>query len=663
MGFAFFILNLFVTADKGNAAQEVQMNKYDGLARIIIQNVGGKANISSITHCVTRLRFKLKDESKAQTEILKDTDGIVNILKAGGQYQVVIGQHVADVYDAVIAVGHLENLAEIQNDGPKEKQSPFNTFVGIVTGVFTPFLGILSACGIIKGLLALCSATGWLNTAGGTYNFLMAIGDSAFLFMPVVLGYTAAKKFKLPELEGIMLGLIMVYPELKLFAPIGVLAKDSLSIFNIPVLWPAAGYTSSVIPIICAVAFGAWFERLYKDHVPNAVKIFAVPLITLLVTTCVTFWVIGPVSSLLSTILSKIFTALSSFSPIITGLLIGFFWQILVMFGLHWSLVPLAMINFTMLNAGQGPGDTILVAMFGTTFAQTGAVIGIMLKTKDKKLKSLCPPAIISGIAGVTEPAIYGVTLPKKAPFFRTCGIAAVAGAVLCALGVVGTGMAGMGIFGYPAYIGTAASAAYGSIPEGSISKMIIAVIVSMASLAAGLISELIFYKDGTSEKKSTASSEVKSVEVASPLSGKVVALSAVKDEAFSSQSLGKGCAIVPTIGIVKAPCNGTISVLPDTKHAIGITSESGAEILIHVGMNTVELGGKNFTSKVSEGQKVKKGDDLLAFNLEAIKVAGYDITTPVIISNADDFVNIDLLANEGEAVNDGDALINASNM
>ena len=639
------------------------MNKYDGLARIIIQNVGGKANIISVTHCVTRLRFKLKDESKAQTEILKDTDGVVNILTAGGQYQVVIGQHVADVYDAVISVGHLENLAEVASEGPHEKQNVFNAFVGIVTGVFTPFLGVLSACGIIKGVLALCSAAGWINSAGSTYNFLYAIADSVFLFMPVILGYTAAKKFKLPEIEGIALGLILVYPELKFLAPAGALAKDALSIFNIPVLWPAAGYTTSVIPIICAVAFAAWFEKLYKDHVPNAIKIFAVPLITLIVTTCLTFWVIGPVSSLLSTILSKFFTFISSISPIITGLLIGFFWQILVMFGLHWSLIPLALLNFTMLNAGQGPGDTILVAMFGTTFAQTGAVIGIMLKTKDKKLKSLCPPAIISGIAGVTEPAIYGVTLPKKAPFFRTCAISAVAGAALCALGVVGTGMAGMGVFGYPAYIGTAASASYGSLPEGDISKMIIAIIISVLALVLGMVMELIFYKDSAPSKKEKTVTGEKKLDVASPLTGSVVSLKAVKDDAFSSETLGKGCAIIPTEGVVKAPCDATVSVLPDTKHAIGLTTESGDDILIHVGMNTVELNGKNFTAKVTEGQKVKAGDVLLEFDIEAIKKAGYDITTPVIISNADDYANVDVTVSDGSTVNAGDALISAGNM
>ena len=630
------------------------MNKYDGLARIIIQNVGGKSNISSITHCVTRLRFKLKDESKAQDEILKETDGVVNILKAGGQYQVVIGQHVADVYDAVLSVGHLESLGEIQQDedAPKEKQSPFNAFISIVTSVFTPFLGVLSACGIIKGVLALCSATHWLNPSGGTYNFLMAIGDAAFTFMPVILGYNAAKKFKLPEIEGIALGLILCYPEMKF---LGALKEaGQLNIFNIPVLWPAAGYLSSVIPIICAVAFAAWFEKLYKDYVPNAIKIFAVPLITLIVSSCVTFWAIGPISSLLSTALSSFFTMISSVSPILTGLLIGFFWQILVMFGLHWALVPLALMNFAAFQQGTGPGDTILVAMFGTTFAQTGAVIGIMLKTKDQKLKSLCPPAIISGVAGVTEPAIYGVTLPKKAPFFRTCGIAAIAGATLCALGVVGTSMAGMGVFGYTAYIDA----------NGGFGKVVIAIIISILSLVAGVISELIFYKDTAPKAKVAPKAQGKeAVDVSAPVSGKVISLKEVKDEAFSSETLGKGCAIVPTEGVVASPVDGTISTLPSSMHAVGITTADGSDVLIHVGMNTVELNGKHYTAKVKEGDSVKKGDVLIEFDLEAIKAAGYDTTTPVIICNADDFANIDLLAQSGSHVNRGAQLVSASNL
>jgi PTS system beta-glucosides-specific IIC component len=612
---------------------ENMASKYDGLARIIIQNVGGKGNINSITHCVTRLRFKLKDESKAQTDILKDTDGIVTVIQSGGQYMVVIGNHVPDVYDAVVNVGHLENLAaapkDDADDGPKEKMNPFNAFVSIVTSVFTPFLGVLCACGILKGFLSLFVAIGILDGAGGTYNILYSLGDAAFYFLPVILGYTAAKKFKLPELEGIIIGCAMVYPYV-----LSGSGYDVSNIFKIPVVMPASGdYTSSVIPIICAVAFAAWFEKLYKKYIPDVIKLFTVPLITCTVTICLTFWVIGPITSLLSNLLGNFFLAVSNFSPILLGLLVGFFWQILVMFGLHWALIPLCISNLSTVGM-----DRVLVGMFATTFAQTGACIGIMIKTKDKKIKSLAPPAIISGFAGVTEPAIYGLTLPKKAPFFRTCGIAAVGGAILMATGVTSYSMAGMGIFGYTAYINNATN---------DISGAVIAVVVSLAAVIAGIILELIFYKDGPAKKSETkapaasAGAAGKGGTVAAPVSGKVIALSDVADEAFSSGALGQGLAIEPSEGKVYAPVDGEITTFFPTGHAVGITSDNGIEILIHVGMDTVELNGKGFTPKKKQGDKVKKGDLLLEVDLDAVKAAGKPTVTPVIITNSDDFADV----------------------
>ncbi|MCR5527104.1 MAG: beta-glucoside-specific PTS transporter subunit IIABC [Lachnospiraceae bacterium] len=626
-------------------------SKYDGLSRIIIQNVGGKDNIISITHCVTRLRFKLKDESKANTDILKETDGIVTVIQSGGQYMVVIGNHVPQVFDSVISVGHLESKSALagggEDEGSGEKQSPFNAFISIITSVFTPFLGVLCACGIIKGVLALLVAVNVLSDQSGTYNFLYSLGDAAFYFLPPILGMSAAKKFKIPEMEGLLLGAALCYPYM-----LGAADYDITNLFGIPVTMPPSGnYTSSVIPIICAVAFAGWFEnKCVKKIVPDTIKLFAVPLITMLVTFCLTLWIIGPVASLISTGLATLFTTINTISPVLMGAVVGFFWQILVMFGLHWSLVPIAMSNLS--TVGE---DIILAAMIGTTFAQTGACLGIFLKTKDKKIKSLAPAAIISGIAGVTEPAIYGLTLPKKAPFFRTCAVSAVAGAVICTMGAKAYQMAGMGVFAYPEFVNS---------KTNDISGMIVGIVVTLLCVVASFIVELIFYKDNAPAKKENnevqapaADGSLAAEEIAAPITGEVLPLSEIKDEAFSSGALGNGLAIRPAEGKLYAPCDGEVTTFFPTGHAIGIQSKGGADILIHVGMDTVQLNGKGFTPKAAQGDKVKKGDLLLEFDVKAITEAGYSLDTPVIITNSDDYA--DVVVTDSKSVNHGDTVIN----
>lgn len=629
----------------------IMASKYDGLSRIIIQNVGGKSNIAGLTHCVTRLRFKLKDESKAQTEILKETDGIVTVLQSGGQYMVVIGNHVPDVFASVVSVGHLESIAkggadEDAEEGPKEKQNPFNAFVSIVTGVFTPCLAVLSACGILKGFLSLFSYFGWMDTASGTYTLLYALADSFFYFMPVLLGFTAAKKFKLPEMEGIIIGLVMVYPTL---TSSSLAAMETFKFAGIPIIMPAAGdYTSSVIPVICAVAFAAFLERRIKKFIPDVIKTFVVPLITLGITIPLTFLVIGPIASGAAGLIGSLCTSIANVSNLLLGVFIGFFWQILVMFGLHWAMIPIAMTNVASIGY-----DVVLVGMFGTTFAQTGAVLAIWLKTKNKKLKSLAAPAFISGIAGVTEPAIYGITLPKKKPFFITCGVAGVAGAVLTTLGVKSYQMAGMGVFGYTAYIDSA---------NNDISGMVISMVVSALALVAAFVLVYLTYKDDAPAKKETASSSAsasaagKAGTVESPVKGNVMALENVKDEVFSTGAMGKGIAVEPVEGKVYAPADGEITTFFPTGHAIGILTDTGAEILIHVGMDTVEMKGRGFTPKAKQGDRVKKGDLLLEFDMEKIKAEGHPVTTPIIITNTDDYA--DIIPTDASAVAVGDEIL-----
>ena len=480
------------TYEKAIKENTLMASKYDGLARIIIQNVGGKSNILSLTHCVTRLRFKLKDESKAQTDILKDTDGIVTVIQSGGQYMVVIGNHVPQVYDAVCAVGHITPGGAVNEDGtaaegggdaPKEKFNPVNAFISIVTSIFTPWLGVLAACGIVKGFLALFVAVGILDGAGSTYNILYSLGDCFFYFMPILLAYTASKKFGLPEFEGIIIGAAMIYPYM-----LGSSANVHDSLFMIPVTMPSSGdYTSSVIPIICAVAFAAWFEKMYKKFIPDTIKLFALPLITCTVTFCLTLWVIGPIAAGAGDLLGVFFNWLANVNGILLGAVVGGLWQILVMFGLHWAIVPMMLNNL----ATQG-FDTAMVGMFGTTFAQVGAVAAIWIKTKNKKTKSLCAPAFISAIAGVTEPAIYGITLPKKTPFYITCVVAAVIGGLLMAFGVTSYTSAGMGVFGYTAYINTITN---------DISGMITSIILSLVSVAAAFVLTFVTYHDEPAKK------------------------------------------------------------------------------------------------------------------------------------------------------------------
>lgn len=626
-------------------------SKYDGLARIIIQNVGGKANIISLTHCVTRLRFKLKDESKAQTDILNDTDGVVTVIQSGGQYMVVIGNHVPQVYDAVCDVGHIPRGGAVNEDGspiegggdgPKEKMNPFNAFVSIVTGVFTPVLGVLSAVGILKGFLALFVAIGVLDGAGSTYNVLYSLGDSLFYYFPVILAFTASRRFGLPEGEGLVLGASLLYPYM--------LASSGLAhgtLFGIPVLMPPSGdYASSVIPIIAVVAFAAWLRKKVDQFIPDTIKLFATPFITLFVSYCLGLLIIGPVASAVSNALTAFFNALAGVSTVLLGVVVGALWQILVMFGLHWALVPMALVDLATNNM-----SVLLVGMFGTTFAQTGAVGAIWAKTKNKKLKSLCPPAFISGVAGVTEPAIYGVTLPKKTPFIITCIVAAVAGG---AMGMFTTqyGMAGMGVFGYTAYIDTV---------NNDISGMVASIVISIFSLIAGFVLVYLTYHDDPPKAKAAApagsgasaaapaqvsapAAAGQTVVVAADAKGKVLKMDEVPDPVFSQGVLGLCCGIEPTEGKVYAPIDGVVSNIADSKHAIGFEG-SGVEILIHVGVDTVDMKGDGFVPQVKVGDTVKKGQLVMTMDLEKIKAAGHPATVITVVTGSDDLPGVEMVA------------------
>ena len=483
-------------------------SKYDGLARIIIQNVGGKSNIISVAHCITRLRFKLKDESKANKEVLESTDGVIKVMQAGGQYQVVIGNQVNDVYDAVLEVGHLAAAGAVDEEGNAVeetsgggKKSPVSLLIDVISGTLQPTLGVMAATGIIKGLLALFDFLGLIPAASGTYQVWYAVADGFFYFMPIVLGYTAAKKIKVNEFIGMAIGIALCYPAMvnstagtvlgTVFTGTAFEMSYYLTFFGIPVIMPASGYTSSVVPIILAVAIAAPLEHWLKKVIPDVIKLFVVPFVTLIVMVPLTYLVIGPIASILCSILSLFFNAIYSIPVVgglIGGVLIGAFWQVLVIFGLHWSLVPLAMINYSLLGY-----DFILSPYFCVSFAQTFVVLAIVLKTKDEKLKKIAIPAFISGIFGVTEPAIYGVTLPKKTPFIYSCIAGAIGGAFTGLMRTRSYSIGGLGLFGLPSFIDTTGVM--------GLTNMIYILIAILIASVAGFAMTYVLYKDEPAKK------------------------------------------------------------------------------------------------------------------------------------------------------------------
>ncbi|MBA4688385.1 MAG: PTS glucose transporter subunit IIA [Candidatus Galacturonibacter soehngenii] len=630
------------------------MNKYDGLARIIIQNVGGKSNIISLTHCITRLRFKLKDESKANTDILKNTEGIVTVVQSGGQYQVVIGNHVPDVYKTVCEVGHIQNTSSSDvEEEEDDNQNLFNKFIAIISAVFTPFLGVLGAAGMIKGFNALFVAIGLYPNTSGTYMVLQATGDAFFYFLPIVLGYTASKKFKVNEFVGMAIGMAMLYPDLAakmsgesimtLFAGVPIVESSVFITFlKIPVI--LMNYSSTVVPIILAVALAAKVEKFFKKMIPDVVKLFLVPFFTLLISVPLTLIIVGPIATWLSNLIGAGLSALIAVSPILAGLILGALWQVFVIFGLHWGVVPIALNN--MMTLGY---DTVLSGVFAASFAQTAVIIAIFIKTKDKKLKSLAIPAIVSGFFGVTEPAIYGISLPKKKPFVISCIGAAIGGAIAGLTNLTGYTLGGLGIFGFTGYI---------NISNGDTTGVLYAAISALVAMVVSFILTMVTYRDEekASQNKVTTTSQNKVTSIASPVTGEVMDLSKIEDDAFASGALGKGVAIVPTDGKIVAPCDGEISTFFPTGHAFGIVSDTGAEVLVHIGLDTVKLNGKYFNVKAKQGDKVKKGQLLLEVDLNGIQSEGYSIHTPIIITNSNDYV--DVVYDINKKVSSGEDLI-----
>ncbi len=577
------------------------MGKYEKLAQSIVEHVGGKGNISSLTHCVTRLRFVLKDEAKADDQFFMNADGIVSLIKSAGQYQVVIGNNVPDVYDDVLKVAGLSS-----NENVEEVKKPFKeAFFDLVSAIFMPMLAVLTGSGMLKGLLSILTFAGVMSQKSGLYTLLYDAADAIFLSMPVVIGYTSAKKFKIDPILGLVLGAALTYPSLQ---------NTKLHVLGLTV---QASYTSTVLPIVIITAIAAWMTHRLNKIVPDVVKTFVVPLIVIAICAPLGFVVIGPAANFVSNLLLGGIMSIYSISPVLALALIAGLWQIMVIFGIHSIFAVTAIMTLA-----TGAPTPIFAGQFPTTFAQTATVFAIWLKTKDKKLKNVALPAWISGIFGVTEPAIYGVTLPHMKQFVITCIGSALGGVYLGLTHCLTYQMAGMGIFAIPGFLN----------PKGNAGMTLINVAISMViSMGFSFVATMMTYKDETAQDE----------DILSPMNGEVHPISEIDDAAFRTGAMGKGVYVVPSDGKIYAPFDGTVTLLFPTKHAVGLTSTKGTEMLIHVGIDTVNLGGKPFTAHVKQGDHVKKGDLLLEADLDIIKEAHLSTDTPVLITNSNDYTDV----------------------
>ncbi|HFC9359207.1 TPA: beta-glucoside-specific PTS transporter subunit IIABC [Enterococcus hirae] len=605
--------------------------------------VGGEKNVNSLVHCATRLRFKLKDESVADTQKLKQDPDVIQVVQSGGQYQVVIGSNVADVYQAIVDEQGLTD----QSGTEDQSKNPLNRLIDIISSIFTPFLGAMAAAGILKGFLSLATVLGWLSADTGAYQILFAAADGVFTLLPVMLAFTAAKKFKTNQFLSVAIAMALVYPAITQLAGAG----GAVDFFGLPIVLAQSGYTSSVIPIILAVWVQSKFEPLVKKVIPQFLQMIFVPMIVLLVMVPLTFLLLGPIGTVIGNGLGSLFNSIYSFSPLVAGLIMGSLWQVFVMFGMHWGFVPIMFLNIE-----QYGFDVMVPMLLPAVLAQGGAALAVAIRTKDTKLRSLGISSTITSLFGITEPTVYGVTLPLKKPFVVACLSAGIGGAMIGFAGVKAFSSGLVSLLTIPTFIST---------NQAVESNVTMAILATALSFVLAFVGTLIVGFDETvqdekleTNQQTTAGDTISSARhnLKSPLSGKVLPLSNVPDKVFSSGAMGKGLAIDPEKGELIAPADGEITTIFPTGHAVGLTTKDGIEILMHIGMDTVELEGQGFETFVKQGDQVKAGDLLVRFDIEAIKAAGYSVITPIVITNTEHFADV-LELNQEELIASEDFL------
>ena len=609
-----------------------KVRDYHKLALDIIDVVGGQKNIVNATRCATRLRLVLKETPEGAKEKVSALAGVITVVENNGQFQVVIGTHVREVYDSVAKALNLDaSTQEIE----QPKQSIVNRIIATMSAVFAPFVYILAAAGLLQGVLILITMATPAFAETGTYEILNFMSWTPFTFLPIFIAITASKHFKCNTYIAILCCCALVNQS---WADIAARIADGDIVRFLGVKLSETTYTSTVLPPLLLVwvlppLLLVWvlsyLEHFIEKKLPDAAKPLLTPLICFVIMVPATIIVIGPASAITANAIANGYNALVAFTPALAGAIIGGLWQIFVIFGVHWGITPVVLANFDMNGC-----DTFQAFQTIAVVAQVAAAFGVFIKSRNKAFKGVALSAGVTGIFGITEPTIYGVTLRLKKPFI--CG---------CAGGAIGAVVLSFFHSAYYAYAGlpgllTIVNAINKDAPKSFIGEALACVIASVITIVAIQIVGFDDPVDGSEEKE-----EKEEKEIESPLAGTVIPLSEVHDEVFASEMMGKGCAVIPEEGKVYAPFDGKVVGLLDSHHAVGMESTDGVEVLIHVGMDTVKLNGRCFTIHVEEGEQVKKGQLLLEFDIPGIKEAGYEVTTPIIITNSDEFNDVETKA------------------
>ncbi|CAI6081574.1 PTS system beta-glucoside-specific EIIBCA component [Paenibacillus sp. JJ-100] len=632
---------------------------HNKLAQNIVDRVGGRDNIQSLTHCATRLRFVLNDNGKADAGSLENTAGILKVVESGGQFQVVVGNEVSEVYKHIVKEGDFDG-GESGEGSAKEKKGIRSAIFGLISGSLTPLIPVFAGAGLVKALLIVLEKLGWIAVDSGTYAILAAAGNSIFYFLPILLGITIAKVLNVNSYVAAAIGAALMEPNFTALAAAG----SATHFLGIPVA--LMNYASSVFPMFIAVSIYAVLEKFLKKITHRNIQLFAVPFLSLVIMVPLTAMLIGPFGQYVGQWIGDIVNFLINSNSIIAGIILGGSWSFLVLLGLHWATVPIIMSN---LNAG---GDFITPLAATSIAASMGIGLGVFLKTKNKDLKALSGSSFLSAIlSGVTEPILYGIILRYRKTLIYLVAAGAIGGGLMGYLGVKLIAFNFfLNVFTLPAQ-----------------SPMLLYIIGILVTIAVGALCVVLFgyekkkdsgtvetevgnTSDNSNHQQSTLGSDSEKVEqdaadastnnvvdslIVSPLEGTVIPLSEVEDVVFSSESMGKGAAIIPSKGQLVSPVDGVVSVTMKSAHAIAVTSDEGVEILMHIGIDTVKLKGQYFTQKVQQGNRIQKGQVLIEFDMERIREEGFKLTTPVVVTNSDQFSVVTPLLTEGTvAVKEG---------